>query len=546
MVLPLNATQFGQIVGEGNLGRPAGQPVGFGSTVPPFMQAAGGPIGGPLTGLRGSEQVLRRAGVGAGAQLLTAQDLARGDINLGTQNALDLLSGTRQDIAGQFQQGQNILTGAGQDIAGQFQQGQNLLTGAGQDIAGQFQQGQNLLTGAGQDISGLFNQAVDPIQQFIGQGANAQQLQAALSGAQGQGAFDQALLASPAQQFIQEQGELSRLRGASATGGLGGGNIQKELTRFGQGLASTRLQEQINNLAGLSGQGLQAASTAGQLRGVEGGITSGLARTGADLTGRQAGITSDIGRTGADLTGRQAGITGQLGTAGAGLTGEQARLAGTLGTTGAGITQRGGFDLANVATGTGRDLAQATLGTGRALATGRTVAGQDIAGAIGTTTSALSNLASQQGAGVGDLLSGGNLANILAGAGSAQGLSQEQLATILANIATGSASQVAGLPGIPGVQQTEGILEGVGQAAGGIGTAALAFSDRLLKENITHIGTLESGHKLYTWNWNAEGRKIAPNQVTVGVIAQEAKQIDPDAVMTGEHGYLAVDYSRIH
>ena len=49
-------------------------------------------------------------------------------------------------------------------------------------------------------------------------------------------------------------------RNAAALGGLGGGNVQKELTRLGQDLASTQLQNQIANLAALSRQGFQGAN----------------------------------------------------------------------------------------------------------------------------------------------------------------------------------------------------------------------------------------------------------------------------------------------
>jgi len=81
-------------------------------------------------------------------------------------------------------------------------------------------------------------------------------------------------------------------------------------------------------------------------------------------------------------------------------------------------------------------------------------------------------LVNQQGAGISDLTgqASGNLSNLLSGAGQAQAGSQQQLAALLANLATQQGSTVAGLSGIPGVQQQGGILGSLGAAAEGIGT----------------------------------------------------------------------------
>ncbi len=148
--------------------------------------------------------------------------------------------------------------------------------------------------------------------------------------------------------------------------------------------------------------------------------------------------------------GNQFGRLGQVSGLGAQLAGQQA-----------GANVAGGQNLANLA-----------FGTGQTLAGGRTRAGEQIAGQIGATTSALANLAAQQGGGLSDILGagGGNLANLLSGAGQAQGTSQEQLAAILANIATGQGSQIAGLPGVPGVQQTTGQLGNIANLITAFGT----------------------------------------------------------------------------
>ena len=196
----------------------------------------------------------------------------------------------------------------------------------------------------------------------------------------------------------------------------------------------------------------------------------------------------------------------------------------------AGLQGQGGF--------LGGEMA---YGTGNTMAAGRTRAGELIADNLNSTTSALSNLINQQGAGQAQQIAdaGGNIANLLAQYGRDQGLSEQQLMTLLGNIATGSASQVAGLPGLPGVQPTEGILGSIGDFVGGVG-AAVGASDKRLKKNIQKLGEL-SGINIYSWEWNDEGKRIARDQATVGVIAQEV----PHAAFEGTDGYLRVDYGRI-
>ena len=75
---------------------------------------------------------------------------------------------------------------------------------------------------------------------------------------------------------------------------------------------------------------------------------------------------------------------------------------------------------------------------------------------------------------------------------------------------------------------------------------AMFGSDIRLKENIVKIGKYNSGLNMYTWDWNEEGKKVAhPDQPTVGVMAQEAMLVFPEAVIKGDDGYLRVDYGRI-
>jgi len=90
-------------------------------------------------------------------------------------------------------------------------------------------------------------------------------------------------------------------------------------------------------------------------------------------------------------------------------------------------------------------------------------AGQDIANNRAQTTSALNSL-------YGDYTS--NIANLLSGGGGAQATSNSNLASLLANLATGSSNSFVGASQLPGVSQSQGMLGGIGNALGGIGTFA--------------------------------------------------------------------------
>lgn len=188
-------------------------------------------------------------------------------------------------------------------------------------------------TQASSQINTGFDEARKYFQPFQQGGTTAFNQQLALSGALGRDAFNAARQESPYEQFLFEQGMRGNLAGAAATGGLGGGNVQRELTRFGQGLASQGLQQQIGNLNQLSGMGMQGAQA-----------LSGLA------TGR-AGALGDI----------------TLNTAG-NIAGQRGAMAGYEG--------QAGIGRANIGQQTGQNIAQMQYGTGQDLAAGRTRVGE--------------------------------------------------------------------------------------------------------------------------------------------------------------------------
>ena len=257
---------------------------------------------------------------------------------------------------------------------------------------------------------------------YAASGSSANDVMAALSGAMGNDAQAQAFEnynSSPGMQFAQDRAEQAILRNAAATGGTQGANVLQELNRNAVGYAQQDFNNQFNRLGQLSGQGLQAASTIG-------------------------GMQQNMGMGVADMLSGQGARTLQAMT---GLGANQSNMAMTEALTAQGALQNAGLNVANARMDTGNQIADSLNQTRTALAGNQ--GGEGLAQMLGGNAQGISNLL------------------IAAQSGDAQ--ASEALATILANIATGSASNVAGRAGIPGVQQTSGILGGLGQLAGGIG-----------------------------------------------------------------------------
>lgn len=85
----------------------------------------------------------------------------------------------------------------------------------------------------------------------------------------------------------------------------------------------------------------------------------------------------------------------------------------------------------------------------------------------------------------------------------------------------------------------------IGTEAGSTAFLA-AISDERLKENIVKVGSTETGHNVYTWDWTEEAIKIGANhKMTKGVLAQEVMKTHPEAVLTHDSGYYMVNYGKI-
>lgn len=76
-------------------------------------------------------------------------------------------------------------------------------------------------------------------------------------------------------------------------------------------------------------------------------------------------------------------------------------------------------------------------------------------------------------------------------------------------------------------------------ALGSLGGAAIMASDIRLKENLKRIGTLANGIATYTFNY------IGDRMPQFGVMAQEVRNVLPDAVIEREDGMLYVNYRKV-
>lgn len=97
-------------------------------------------------------------------------------------------------------------------------------------------------------------------------GEQALQAQQALTGLAGPEAQQQAieqLQNSPQFAAMQQQGEESILQNAAATGGLRGGNVQAALGQFRPQMLSNLINQQYQNLGGLTSMGQNAAAMTG-------------------------------------------------------------------------------------------------------------------------------------------------------------------------------------------------------------------------------------------------------------------------------------------
>lgn len=191
------------------------------------------------------------------------------------------------------------------------------------------------LLGSGVDrVSGLGERLDSAYGERIGAGDEAlQRLRAALLDGDMSG-FE----TSPGYQFRMQQGQQAIERAAAASGSYGSGANLKDLTRFGQGVASQEYDSYLSRLLGMQQIGSQATAQRAQTAmGIE-GLRSSLLGQQAGYIGQQGAVAGGLGSaTAALLTGTAANQANALTGAGSqaiqyDLAGAQARGQGIAGT----------------------------------------------------------------------------------------------------------------------------------------------------------------------------------------------------------------------
>ena len=234
------------------------------------------------------------------------------------------------------------------------------------------------------------NAAMGIYQPYAQQGGNASASQAALSGAMGAPAQQQAydeFSYNPGQEFLRAEAEKGNVRNAAATGGLGGNNLKRALGRDAAAFASQAITDKFNQLGVVADRGFGAAGQQGSIESNRGtnlasialggsqnaanlisqtgrDVSAGRLQTGRDIAGASAATTSAL----ADLQSQQgqglANIYGQGTT-------NQANLVSGAGQASAGLQTQLATLLANIGTQTGSSMAQPTILAGQFDAAGR-------------------------------------------------------------------------------------------------------------------------------------------------------------------------------
>lgn len=78
------------------------------------------------------------------------------------------------------------------------------------------------------------------------------------------------------------------------------------------------------------------------------------------------------------------------------------------------------------------------------------------------------------------------------------------------------------------------------------GAGIMKYSDIRMKENIVPVGYLPNGLPVYEYEYKAEFKDIAGHGKHIGVMAHEAEQLVPEAVVMQSNGYKSVNYGALN
>lgn len=128
-----------------------------------------------------------------------------------------------------------------------------------------------------EDVNANFGLATQGLVPYANQGAAATSRMSALAGLNGSEAMTSALQQDPGYQFRMSQGVNALDRSAAARGMLQSGAQQKALLGYGQGLASSELQNAFSRVGAVQGNAQQAAGALANLYQNQGTTLSNLA-----------------------------------------------------------------------------------------------------------------------------------------------------------------------------------------------------------------------------------------------------------------------------
>lgn len=299
--------------------------------------------------------------------------------------------------------------------------------------------------GMGQ-VDQYIGQGVDAMTGYAQPGVQANQRQAALSGALGPEAQAQAMAEYQSSPYVDQailNAERAIMRNAAVTGSLGSGRTLDQLYQNAAGMFMQDYQNQFQNLGQVTNTGLNAAGQISNLRGQQAGISGQLQQADIASKTQQQIAAQEI----------KANLQRQL-----------ADAALTAGIHGSGIIAQ-----------TGAMQAQNIMDTGQMIGSGRMTAGQAMAQNATQAAAGISNLLNQQGIAVSDMMAKdiSTITDLLFQSGNLDSQGSQQLAAILANIAGGQASNVLQGNAAIGSANAAGTI-GVGNAIQGGITQGIA------------------------------------------------------------------------
>lgn len=209
------------------------------------------------------------------------------------------------------------------------------------------------------------NQATNTLSPYTQGGSGAFDYASALSGALGadaqQAAFSR-YTESPEVAYQREQAEKAILRNASATGGLGGGNVLQALQRNAIGLAQQDYGNSFNRLMGLGEMGQGSSNLLAGIQANAGNKVGDYAYgTGGQMAGYRTRAGEQIAGNVQDTTSALSGLINQQGTDLSNIIGQQgsniANLLAQYGVSDAQSLQSLAALLANIATGSASNVA---------------------------------------------------------------------------------------------------------------------------------------------------------------------------------------------